>query len=96
MSMCMLRPSIFGWLSMTAMSFRSSARALQDGQALFRMGHLAAAEHDGDLDLVASGEEAKHVLLLGGVVPHVDLRAELHFLGLDLALVLASLLRLDG
>ena len=36
------------------------------------------------------------MLLLGGVVPYVDLRAELHFLGLDLALVLASLLRLDG
>ena len=36
------------------------------------------------------------MLLLRGVVPHVDLRAELHFLGLDLALVLASLLRLDG
>ena len=47
-------------------------------------------------DLVPRLQEAKHVLLLGGVVAHVDLRAELHFLGLDLALVLASLLGLDG
>ena len=36
------------------------------------------------------------MLLLGGVVPHVDFRAELHLLDLDLSLVLARLLRLDG
>ena len=48
------------------------------------------------LTLLPVVEEAKHVLLLRGVVAHVDLRTELHFLGLDLALVLASLLRLDG
>ena len=60
------------------------------------MGHLAAAEHDGDLHLVAGLQKAQHVLLLGGVVAHVDLRPELHFLRLDLALVLAGLLGLDG
>ena len=71
-------------------------KTLKDGQALFGVGHLAAAEHDRDLDLVSTLQEAKHVLLLGGVVAHVDLRAELHFLGFDLVLVLTSLLCLDG
>ena len=59
------------------------------------MRHFAAPEHDGDLDLVALFEEAQNVLLLGRVVAHIDLRAELHFLGLDLALVLARLLGFD-
>ena len=36
------------------------------------------------------------MLLLRRVVAHVDLRPELHFLRFDLALVLASLLGLDG
>ena len=36
------------------------------------------------------------MLLLGGVVAHVDFRTELHFLRLDLRLVLARLLGLDG
>ena len=59
------------------------------------MSHLATAEHDGDLDLVALGEEAKHVTLLGLVVARIDLGAELHLLDLDLGLVLARLLGLD-
>ena len=91
--MCMLRPSIFGWFSMTATSFRSSA--LENAQTLFGMRHLTTAEHDRDLDLRPCLEEAQHVLLLRGVVADVDLRAELHFLGFDLALVLARLLGLD-
>lgn len=41
-------------------------------------------------------QKAQHVLLLGGVVAHVDLRPELHLLDLDLVLVLTSLLGLDG
>lgn len=36
------------------------------------------------------------MLLLRGVISHVDLRAELHLFDFNLALVLASLLCLDG
>ena len=46
-------------------------------------------------DLSAACQETKHVLLLRGVVTHVDLGTELHFLDLDLGLLLASLLGLD-
>ena len=85
--MCMLRPSIFGCCSTTARS--------ENGQPLLGVGHLATAEHDGDLDLVALTEETKHVTLLGLVVARIDLGAELHLLDLDLGLVLARLLGLD-
>ena len=71
-------------------------QSFENGEALLGVGHLAAAEHDGDLHLVAGLQKAQHVLLLGGVVAHVDLRPELHFLNLDLVLVLTSLLGLDG
>lgn len=71
-------------------------QSFENGEALLGVGHLAAAEHDGDLHLVAGLQKAQHVLLLGGVVAHVDLRPELHLLDLDLVLVLTSLLGLDG
>ena len=95
MSMCMLRPSIFGGLSMTATSFRSSASRSRidkpwSGCDISRPLNMMVI-----LTLLPCVEEAQHVLLLGRVVAHVDLRAELHFLGLDLALVLARLLGLD-
>src|SRR5688572_12010359 len=52
------------------------------------MRHLAAAEENRRLDLVAVREEALDVLLLELVVVLVDLRAELDFLDLDDLLVL--------
>src|SRR5208337_466841 len=53
--------------------------------------HLASAEEDGRLHLVAFGEEAQHVVLLGLVVVIVHVDAELHFLDRDLVLVLLGL-----
>src|SRR4051794_41444582 len=58
------------------------------------MGLLPAAEHDRDLHLRALVEESLDVSLLGVVVVDADLRPELDLLHLDLALVLAGLLRL--
>src|SRR5690606_12419468 len=55
--------------------------------------HLAAAEADVDLDLVALLQEAAHVAQLDLVVAFVGDRAELEFLDLDL---LRLLLRLVG
>src|SRR4051794_1783506 len=62
--------------------------------APFRMGLLPAPEHDRDLHLRALVEESLDVSLLGVVVVNADLRPELDLLDLDLALVLAGLLRL--
>src|SRR3546814_14736150 len=50
--------------------------------------HLATTEADGDLDLVALFQESKHVAQLDLVVAHVRDRTELHFLDLDLLLLL--------
>ena len=47
------------------------------------MGHLATAEAQGDLHLVAVLQEADHVAQLDVVVAVVRLRAELHFLDLN-------------
>ena len=55
------------------------------------MRHLAAAEAQRDLDLVAFLEEAPHGLHLDLVVVVVDARAELDFLDLDGLLLLAGL-----
>src|SRR5437773_3627487 len=57
------------------------------------MRHLAAAEEDRRLDLVAVFEEALDVLLLELVVVLVDFRAEFDLLDLDHLLVLAGLAR---
>ncbi len=76
--------------------FEVLCEALEHVQTLLRVGHLAAAEHDGDLDARALLEEAQDVTLLGLVIAHIDLRSELHFLNLDLGLVLTSLLGLHG
>src|SRR4029077_9724375 len=56
--------------------------------------HLAAAEHDRDLDLVLALEEALDVTLLGVVVVLRDLRAELDLTNRDLLLMLAGGLEL--
>src|SRR6266536_5292337 len=58
------------------------------------MGRLAPPEHDRDLDLRALVEEPLYVTFLRVVVMDADLRPELDLLDVDLALVLASLLRL--
>src|SRR5207248_8561662 len=62
--------------------------------APFRMGLLTAPEHDRDLHLRTLVEESLDVSLLGVVIVDADLRPELDLLDLDLALVLAGLLRL--
>src|SRR5436190_7211116 len=60
----------------------------QDAPPDLGMRHLAAAEEDRRLDLVAVLEEALDVLLLELIIVLVDLRAELDFLDLDDLLVL--------
>src|SRR5689334_3644958 len=63
--------------------------AVEDHLPALRMGHLAPAEHDRHLDLVARLEEALDVALLGVVVVLRDLRPELDLPDGDLLLVLA-------
>jgi hypothetical protein len=65
--------------------------ALQQPEPQLRTGLLASAEHDGDLDLVATLEEAHDVALLGLVVMGVDLGAELLLLDRGQLLVPAGL-----
>src|SRR3954453_13324290 len=60
------------------------------------MRHLAAAEHDRDLDLVLVTQEPLDVALLGVVVGLRDLRPELDLADGDLRLMLPSLLGLLG
>src|SRR5688572_3531511 len=64
---------------------------LENAPADLRVRHLAFAEEDRRLHLVAVGEEALDVLLLEVVVVLVHLRAELDFLHLDHALMLLGL-----
>jgi hypothetical protein len=56
--------------------------------------HLASTEHDGNLDACSLLEEAQYVTLLGLVIAHINLWAELHLFDFDLDLVLASCLGL--
>jgi hypothetical protein len=71
-------------------------KPLENIETEFRMRHLAAAEHDRDLDLGVGRQEAQDVLLLGLVVVNVDLGTELDLLDFDLGLVLARELFLLG
>jgi hypothetical protein len=64
--------------------------AVEDHLAALGVGHLAPAEHDRHLDLVAPLEEALDVALLGVVVVLGDLRPELDLADVDLLLVLAG------
>src|ERR1039458_5198347 len=66
-------------------------QAFQNSTSQTLAGHLASAEEDGGLDLVAFGEEAQHVVLLGVVVVIVHIDAELHFLDYDLMLMFLGL-----
>src|SRR5919206_1572282 len=60
------------------------------------VGHLAAAEHDGDLDLVALLEEPLDVTLLGLVVVRVDLGPHLHLFEGHQVLLAPGFLGLEG
>src|SRR4029453_15294896 len=60
------------------------------------VGHLAAAEHDGDLDLVALLEEPLDVALLRLVVMRVDLGPHLHLFEGHQVLLAPGFLGLDG
>src|SRR5215218_368357 len=60
------------------------------------VGHLAAAEHDGDLDLVALLEEPLDVALLRLVVVRVDLGPHLHLFEGHQVLLAPGFLGLDG
>src|SRR5688500_5231650 len=66
---------------------------LQDAAADLGVRHLAPAEEDRRLDLVAVREEPLDVLLLEVVVVRVDLRPELDLLDLDHPLVFLGLAR---
>src|SRR6478735_1475220 len=65
---------------------------IEDLAPELRVGHLAAAEHDRDLDLVSLTEELHDLLRLRRVVVDVDLRAVLHLLDDDVRRLLARLL----
>src|SRR4051812_21948016 len=72
-----------------------SDETIQDLSAEVRVGHLAPAEHDRDLDLVPRREEPRDMPFLGGVVVRVDLGAELDLLEAGPRLFLACLFELD-
>ena len=92
----MLRPSCSGDCSITAISDELARELVKQRRAPFRMGHLAAAEHDRDLHLVLAEQEPGDVSLLGVVVVLRDLRAEFDLTDRDLLLVLARGLLLLG
>src|SRR5262245_50273814 len=68
--------------------------AAEEIEAELRLRHLAAAELDGRLDLVALFQEPHRVLQLRRVVVVVDVRTELDFLDLDRLLLLPRIVRL--
>ncbi len=76
--------------------FKVLSQTLEHVETLLGMSHLAATEHDGDLNACALLEESQDVTLLGLVVTHVNLGTEFHFLNFDPGLVLTSLLGLHG
>ena len=88
---CIWLPSRRGMVSCTTVSPSSSTRRSRMTRPQFGVRHLAAAEEDGGLYLVAVGQEPFHVLLLEPIVVLVHLRAELDFLDLDRLLVLLGL-----
>src|SRR5829696_2044604 len=67
---------------------------VEDGPAELHVGHLASAEPDDALDLVAVLEETDHVVLLEVEVVLVDAGAELHLLDHDHLLLLLRLVLL--
>ena len=63
---------------------------------MFWVRHFTTTEHNRNLHLRTSCQESHNVLLLGGVIPNINFGAKLHFLSFNLALILASLLCLNG
>ena len=90
----MLRPSWIGSDSITPSSDDIFCEPFEQRSTALGVAHLAPAEHDRDLDLVALAQEAYDMALLGRVVVGIDLRAELDLLDRDRALVLARQLLL--
>ena len=70
-------------------------QTLQQFHATNRAGDLTTAQHDGDLDLVASVKEAGHMALLHVEIVVVNLQAETNLLDFRGALVAASFTSLD-
>ena len=70
-------------------------QTLQQFHATNRAGDLTTAQHDGDLDLVASVKETGHMALLHVEIVVVDLQAETNLLDFRGALVAASFTSLD-
>ena len=85
------RPSSLGSASTLAISTVSSLTFLQQLHAELLVGHLAAAETQGHLDLVTAVEKAVHRLHLHVIVVRVDVGPHLDFLDLDGLLFLAGL-----
>ena len=90
---CIWLPSSRGIDSAIATSRQFLDQPLENPAADFRVRHLAAAEEDRRLHLVAVLEEALDVLLLELVIVLVHLRTELDLLDLDDLLVLPRLAR---
>ena len=66
-------------------------KLVEEAAADVRVGHLAAAEEDRELDLVAADEELGGVAAFGFEVVFVDLGTDADFFQLDDVLVLAGL-----
>ena len=88
------RPSSFGNCSTTPYGSRSLPHPLQQPHAELLVRHLAAAEAQRHLGLVALLEEPDQVAQLDLVVALVGARPELDFLDLDLLLLELGLVRL--
>ena len=89
--MTIWRPSIFGMFSTLPISSMSLATRSRRFAPEILVGHLAAAEPQRHLHLVAVLEEADHVAHLDIVVMGVGVRAELDLLDLDDLLLLPRL-----
>ena len=95
-TMVMLRPSSLGKTS-TRAGVRPRARRRGRGSACPARGvHLAATEHDRDLDLVTFAEELLDLAGLGVEVAATDLGAVLHLLDDDVGALASGFLGLLG
>ena len=95
-TMVMLRPSSFGDRSRPGPGARRPRPRGRGSCAQLGVSHLAAPEHDRDLDLVALAQELLHLLGLGVEVARADLGPVLHLLDDDVGALLARLLGLLG
>ena len=91
MNMIIVRPSIRGGCSTVPCGTELLGELIEQSLAQVRVGHLAAAEEDGELDLVPGVEELRGLSSLGLQVVVVDLRPDADFFQLDDVLMLAGL-----